>query len=89
MLCGIFPFHGNASELILNKHTGKIIFEPVIVSEKAQKLVRGLLRVRPDNRLTIKDVLEHEWMQEDDAILCQNDLSLANTFLKDWENLEN
>ena len=88
MLCGTFPFQGDGGDLILNKHTGEVVFEPAIVSENAQKLVRGLLQVRPGDRFTIRDVREHEWMQEDDAALYRNDLSLANTFLKDWEKME-
>ena len=84
MLCGTFPFQGEGGDLIHNKHTGKVQFEHAVVSEKAQELVKGLLQVHPDSRFTIKDVLEHEWMQEDDLVLYRNDLSLAKTGFKYW-----
>jgi len=85
MLCGIFPFQADGDDLIFRKCTGKVAFDAVIVSERAQELVRGLLQVHPDNRFTINDILKHEWMREDDIVLHRHDLTLAATFLADWE----
>ena len=59
------------------KHSGTYDFELVIPSRPARDLVRGLLEVDVSLRLTIDQVLDHEWMIEADDYLERFDLSLS------------
>jgi serine/threonine protein kinase len=88
LLTGHPPFRGNGIELVDAKHTGFFDFDIVVPSRPAQNLVQGLLQVRPSDRFTIEDVLNHEWMIETDDYLESFDLDLALQFLKDWNRVD-
>lgn len=85
LLTGIAPFRGNGAELIDMKKKGIVTFEIFAPSEAAQDLVFNLLRVNPKERLTIDEVLQHEWMTAPDPYLENFDLSLSLAFIKDWK----
>lgn len=85
MLTALPPFRGDGADLIANKHHGNVVFGPAVPSGPAQRLVRSLLQVNPSDRPTIEQVLDAEWMIESDYILANYDLSLAQTFMSDWE----
>jgi serine/threonine protein kinase len=87
LLTGLPPFRGTAMDLIESKQNGEIEFEVAIPSRPAQNLVRGLLKVRPSERLTIEQVLNHEWMIEADDFLERFELDVAYAFLKDWKRI--
>ena len=84
LLCGVGPFTGSKSALRRNKNSGRVDFEIVQPSASAQNLVRGLLKVNPEERLSISDVLEHEWMNTPDQELLQYDLEFAYDTFRDW-----
>jgi serine/threonine protein kinase len=83
-LTALPPFRGDGADLIENKHAGNVVFDMVIPSRSAQKLITGLLQVDPRDRLTIEQVLNSEWMIEADDVLDGYDLALAHSFFQDW-----
>jgi len=64
MLCGTVPFKAQNLEdlhkLILK---GDFTF-PVELSEEAQAIVRGMIRLNPRERMTIPQILGHSWLKE-------------------------
>lgn len=64
MLCGTVPFKAQNLEdlhkLILK---GEFTF-PVELSEEAQTIVRGMIRLNPRERMTIPQILGHPWLKE-------------------------
>ena len=64
MLCGTVPFKAQNLEdlhkLILK---GDFTF-PVELSEEAQTIVRGMIRLNPRERMTIPQILGHSWLKE-------------------------
>lgn len=89
MLTGLPPFRGRHSTLRQNKQLGRLAdYDIVMPSPTAQNLVRQMLSVDPAQRPSIKQVLDHEWMQQSDPNENNGfevDLSLAQVFLQDWE----
>jgi serine/threonine protein kinase len=85
LLTALPPFRGDGAQLISNKHAGNVEFDMVVPSAPAQQLVQGLLQVHPEHRLTIDEVLNHEWMIETDEFLAGFDLSLTKALMEDWE----
>ena len=61
MLCGVPPFRSRK-----DRDRGTFEFDLVQPSGSAQELVKSLLVVNPSRRLSITDVLDHEWMHRDD-----------------------
>jgi serine/threonine protein kinase len=86
LLTGLPPFRQTGIELVQAKHAGIVEFDGFssVPTGTAQRLVKGLLQVQPEYRFTIDDVLNHEWMIQDDELLEHHDLSLALDYLKDW-----
>lgn len=84
LLCGVGPFTGSRTTLRRNKNSGRVNFEITQPSESAQNLVRGLLKVNPNERLSAEDVLDHEWMRLPQQELLQHDLSIAYEIFRDW-----
>ena len=74
-------------ELMVSKHSGVYDFDVVIPSRQAMDLVRGLLLVEPNERFTIDEVLNHEWMIEADDYLERFDLELALEQHQLWDNV--
>jgi calcium/calmodulin-dependent protein kinase I len=73
LLGGYPPFHDdNMRNLFKKIRKGDFVFHPEYwknVSEDAKALIRGLLTVDVNKRLTADDVLKHSWLQTDDAVL--------------------
>jgi serine/threonine protein kinase len=84
LLTGLSPFPGDGLEPMAARHRGEFNFDLVIPSRPAQDLVRGLLQVDVSLRLTIDQVLEHEWMMEADDYLERFELDLARENLSVW-----
>ena len=84
LLCGTFPFPGSGEALKRHKARGYVEFEAVTVSPAAQNLVRGLLQPNPNKRMSLEDILRHEWMTKPDAVLRRQELSLSRIFMSDW-----
>jgi calcium-dependent protein kinase len=65
MLCGYPPFNGtNDEEILAAARTGKFKFEEADwqnVSDLAKDLIRQILVLKPETRLSVSEVLQHEW----------------------------
>jgi doublecortin-like kinase 1/2 len=85
LLTGLPPFRGTGKQLSFNKCTGNIEYDMIVPSRSARDLVKLMLTVDPDRRLNIEQVFQHEWINQDDEELAQNDLSLARVLFRDWE----
>jgi len=83
LLTSMGPFRGEKDALVLNKHTGNLVFDAVIPSRPAQELVEMLLQINPANRPTVEQVLDSEWMIETDDVLERYSLSLTHTLYTD------
>ncbi len=82
MLSGKMPFYGRDDKACLKMvATGRYQFpdrEWRTISNEAKSLVRGLLQVDPDKRLTADAALQHNWLKDPNAqstAPIQNDLS--------------
>jgi len=72
LLCGFPPFYSNHGQAIspgMKKRirTGQYTFpnpEWKHVSSQAKELIKGMLCTQPEHRLTIADVMRHEWIVE-------------------------
>ena len=67
MLYGTVPFKANNMEelhklIVKGKYTLK-----EDISAEARNLLRGLLEVNPEKRLTIKQIYQHKWLQDCDT----------------------
>lgn len=69
LLCGCLPFDDEHSEREIARQT---IHDPVpyhpslwkMLSAEAKSFVEGLLQKKPEKRITIKQILEHEWIKK-------------------------
>jgi serine/threonine protein kinase len=80
LMVGFPPFLEEHQERMFDRiKAGDWSFEPVEdwshVSEEAKDLIRKLLVVNADDRLTAEDALKEKWMTQDDAKLMTRDLS--------------
>lgn len=68
MLCGDVPFAGkNMQETRERIAEGKVEFSSAVwdqVSDRAKSMVKGLLEMDPEKRLTAEQALQHPWMIE-------------------------
>ena len=66
LLCGYPPFHDeNHSELYKKIKKGFFVFDSPYwdnVSQSAKNLISGLIVLDPEKRMTVQDVLQHEWI---------------------------
>jgi serine/threonine protein kinase len=84
MLTGVPPFRGEGADLVANKHSGSVAFDVFKPSDPAEQLVRSLLQVNPNDRPTIEQVLNTEWMIGSNGYLASNGLSLAKEMFSMW-----
>ena len=69
LLCGCLPFDDEKSEKEIVRQTieDPVPYYPKLwkkLSEEAKSFVEGCLKKNPEERMNIKDVLEHEWIQK-------------------------
>ena len=88
ILVGIPPFLEDNQERMFDRiKAGDWKFEPTAdwkhVSEEAKDLIRKMLVVNADDRITAADALKESWMVEDEKKLMQRDLSQSQLKLKD------
>jgi len=65
MLCGRYPFDGQKAPLDEQIRTASYSMTGVRwrnISEEAKSLVRGLLRVNPEDRLSLEECMQHPWV---------------------------
>lgn len=78
LLGGYPPFHDENKALLYKKiKKGKVIFHPQYwdqVSDEAKDIIRRMLTLDVEQRITAKQALEHPWVRGDDATLAARDL---------------
>jgi serine/threonine protein kinase len=75
MLTGLPPFRGTGRELRRQKKRGKIAdYDMVVPSLAVQDLLQRMLTVRPKKRISLQQVLQHEWLHTND----EDDTSTGN-----------
>jgi len=88
LLTGLPPFRGTGRDLKRQKQAGQTApYDIVVPSPAAQDLVRRMIKADPEQRLTLKQAMDHEWMKVDDdeeSDMDVVDLTLAQCFLQDW-----
>jgi serine/threonine protein kinase len=66
LLSGAFPFDDdNLLEQIQNAHYSLAGAEWSSISDTAKHFVRSMMTLRPDQRLTVEQALEHPWMKNE------------------------
>lgn len=72
LLSGQLPFKGNNDmERLALIRRGEWSFKAKAwnsVSQNPKKIIKGLLQLNPDHRLTAEEVLDHDWLVEMDAV---------------------
>ncbi|XP_011635255.1 serine/threonine-protein kinase SIK3-like isoform X2 [Pogonomyrmex barbatus] len=82
LVCGALPFDGPTMQLLRSVVVSGKFRIPFFMSADCEKLIRHMLVVEPDRRLSISQILEHSWMGEDGVIElepggCNPDVSLS------------
>ncbi|VDD91241.1 unnamed protein product [Enterobius vermicularis] len=62
LLCGTLPFEDDNMQVLYRKITRGIYNEPAFLSQGSKELLRSMLQVNPKNRITVKELIEHEWI---------------------------
>ncbi|XP_078491298.1 serine/threonine-protein kinase BRSK2 [Ciona intestinalis] len=62
LLVGALPFDDDNLRHLLEKVKRGVYHIPHFISPDAQNLLRGMIEVRPEKRLTLQAVLNHKWM---------------------------
>lgn len=88
LLGGYPPFGGDDHEMLQMIRVGKFRFDPTYwdsVSEEAKDLIKKLLTVDPDKRLSAAEALKHPWICEtDDAHLASRTLDANLAAIKQY-----
>jgi serine/threonine protein kinase len=87
VLGGYRPFQGESDEVMKNTRYGNYKFHSKYwshVSNDAKDLVRGLLTVDPDTRLSAAEALKSAWINADVDTLGKNNLASNKEQLKDF-----
>lgn len=66
MLVGRTPFEAKFPKQTYRKMLNQQYILPKFVSEEAQDLIKGILKVKVEERMTIEDVLAHPFLQAED-----------------------
>ena len=70
LLAGVFPFKGtNDRELYKKISRGTFEF-PASVKGPARDLIRGMMRLKPENRLSCCEILNQAWLKTPQLSLC-------------------
>ena len=61
MLCGYLPFEEKNNDVLYKKITKGEFVTPFSLSDSAKNIIRKILNVNPERRLTIAEIKAHEW----------------------------
>uniref|UniRef100_A0A1I7UB69 non-specific serine/threonine protein kinase n=1 Tax=Caenorhabditis tropicalis TaxID=1561998 RepID=A0A1I7UB69_9PELO len=62
LLVGALPFEDDNMQFMYKKIQSGCFYEPDFLSPLSKQLLRAMLQVVPERRITIKKLLEHEWI---------------------------
>lgn len=67
-LSGDFPFDGDdMQDIFAAIKRGEFECDPDLISESAEDLIRKMIVVKPENRITALECLEHPWIKQSEA----------------------
>jgi serine/threonine protein kinase len=64
LISGLLPFHGPTQQAVLQAIRTGLYTMISDFSEPLQDLIRHLLVVKPEDRLSLREILEHPWLQD-------------------------
>ena len=64
MVTGGFPFSSTKESKVFKKISKGDIILPDYISDKCKDLIKQLLNLDPDSRITAEQVLKHPWIVE-------------------------
>lgn len=89
LLCGYPPFSDDDQNALFKMiRSGKYSMDPAewgVISDSAKDLVRRILVVDPDKRLSAQEILHHPWMKMDAAAIPDVDLSSSVAQLRRYQ----
>ncbi|WKY04281.1 hypothetical protein Q1695_005347 [Nippostrongylus brasiliensis] len=62
LLCGSLPFEDDSMQLLYRKIARGTYPEPEWLSPSSRALLRSMLQVNPQHRITVKQLLDHPWI---------------------------
>ncbi|CAP22994.2 Protein CBR-PIG-1 [Caenorhabditis briggsae] len=62
LLVGALPFEDDNMQIMYKKIQSGCFYEPDFLSPMSKQLLRAMLQVIPERRITIKKLLEHDWL---------------------------
>ncbi|XP_057378466.1 serine/threonine-protein kinase SIK3-like isoform X2 [Daphnia carinata] len=66
LVCGALPFDGSTLQLLRSRVLSGIFRIPYFMTTDCEHLIRHMLIVDPDRRLSIPQILQHRWLIMDD-----------------------
>ena len=73
MLQGTVPFKAKSLEALLALiMKGKLDF-PQQISEQATQLIQSMLKIEPEERISIANILRHPWLKTRDELECDDE----------------
>lgn len=63
MLQGTVPFRATTMEGLFKAQMKMNINFPIDISEEAKSLIKGMLKIEPQERLSIPQILSHPWLK--------------------------
>ncbi|CAG9770009.1 unnamed protein product [Ceutorhynchus assimilis] len=85
LVCGSLPFDGHTLQALRNVVIEGKFRIPFFMSQDCEHLVRHMLVVDPDKRLTISQILKHKWLSDAEPPLqldVEEDQRLNNTVIE-------
>ncbi|VDM43689.1 unnamed protein product [Toxocara canis] len=64
LLCGSLPFEDDNMQALYRKISRGAYHEPDYLSESSKELLRALLQVNPKNRITVRELIVHPWLNK-------------------------
>lgn len=62
LVCGALPFDGSTLQLLRSRVLSGIFRIPYFMTTDCEHLIRHMLIVDPDRRLSIPQILQHRWL---------------------------
>jgi serine/threonine protein kinase len=89
LLAGYLPFYAHENQVMYSKiKKGNFQFHAkhwINISNTVKDLIRGLLTLNPDRRLTVDQALNHEWFRQTDAVLEKKKLDKSMNELRRFQ----
>lgn len=73
MLQGTVPFKAKSLESLLALIMKGKLYYPVGISDNATNLIESMLKIQPDERISIPNILKHPWLKTEDDLVDSED----------------